>query len=76
MLADARRDAEDARKDAAAEAAEAAQRAAAGAGLAAAPVSAAELESWGVSQAQFDLFSAPSFAFERIPEAPPPPPVA
>ena len=75
MLADAKRDAADAATDAKALAAEAAQRDA-GVLLAATPVSAAELESWGLSQAQYDMFNAPSFEFERIPEVPPPPPVA
>jgi hypothetical protein len=75
MLADAKRDAADAATDAKAVASEAAQRDA-GAQLAGTPVSAAELESWGLSQVQYDLFNAPSFEFERIPEVPPPPPVA
>ena len=75
MLADAKRDAADAATDAKAVASEAAQRDA-GAQLAGTPVSAAELESWGLSQVQYELFNAPSFEFERIPEVPPPPPVA
>ena len=75
MLADAKRDAADAATDAKAVASEAAQRDA-GVQLAGTPVSAAELESWGLSQVQYDLFNAPSFEFERIPEVPPPPPVA
>jgi hypothetical protein len=39
-------------------------------------VAAEQLEQWGVTQAQFDAFNAPSFAMSAVPEAAPPPPIA